>query len=146
MAEKAKILIADDDSQIQSLMARVLSASGFHCLQATSGDEAIKAVKKERPDLLLLDITMPGYSGFEVCQSLRKNPENSQMAIVMLTGRDKESDIVKALEFGADDYVPKPFSQMELLTKINNLLAKAKAGLLPSQHYFKKASGRREDV
>ncbi|MGH7197677.1 MAG: response regulator transcription factor [Candidatus Omnitrophota bacterium] len=142
MADKVKILVADDDAQIRGLVARVLGGDGFHCLQATSGDEAIEAVKKERPDLLLLDISMPGCNGFEVCQALRKNPENSRMAIVMLTGRDKESDIVKALESGADDYVGKPFNQTELLSKINKLLEKAKTGLLPSQHYFKRTGGK----
>jgi DNA-binding response OmpR family regulator len=142
---KPKILIADDDTQIQTLLSRILIAGGFLCSTASGGDEALESVKNEKPDLLLLDITMPGYNGFEVCENLRKNPDHSHMAIVMLTGRDKESDIVKALEAGADDYVGKPFSQADLLTKINNLLAKAKAGNLPSQNYFKK-TGRKGEV
>lgn len=142
MDNKAKILIADDDAQIQSLLSKILISGGFHCAQASSGDEAVEAVKRDRPDLLLLDITMPGYNGFEVCENLRKNPEHAGMAIVMLTGRDKESDIVKALEAGADDYVAKPFSQQALLIKIQNLLEKAKSGDLPSQHYFKKTGGK----
>ncbi len=143
MDAKPKVVIADDDTQIQSLLTRVLTAGGFQCVTASSGDEAMEAVQREKPGLLLLDITMPDHNGFEVCESLRKNPENSHMAIVMLTGRDKESDIVKALEAGADDYMGKPFSQTELLTKLKNLLEKVKAGNLPSQNYFKKAGGRK---
>lgn len=146
MDKKAKIVIADDDGQIQGLLSRILTSGGFDCVNASSGDEALAAVSREKPDLLLLDITMPGFNGFEVCGNLRKNPEYSHMVIVMLTGRDKESDIVKALEAGADDYVGKPFNQTELLTKINNLLSKAKTGLLPSQNYFKKAGERKEGI
>lgn len=145
MDSKAKILIADDDAQIQTLLSRILSGDGFLCATASGGDEALENIKDQKPDLLLLDITMPGYNGFEVCENLRRNPDYSHMAIVMLTGRDKESDIVKALEAGADDYVGKPFSQTDLLTKINNLLAKAKAGNLPSQNYFKK-TGRKGEI
>lgn len=137
MDEKIKILIADDDIQIVTLVERFLAVEGFEVLKAFNGPDTIHAVSKERPALLLLDVNMPNASGFQICKTLRKDAQNTALAIVMLTGQSTESDIVEALDSGADDYVGKPFDPKELIKKIKLLLSKAKAGKLPSQEFYK---------
>jgi DNA-binding response OmpR family regulator len=107
-------------------------------LKAYNGKQAIEMAGTERPDLLLLDIMMPELDGFQVCEILRKDPRNAGLPVIMVTAKDKESDIVGSLERGADDYVVKPVNKKELLGKIGDMLAKAGKGSLPSQLYSKK--------
>ena len=138
MPGKIKILVADDEESIVKLLDLTLTASGFSVFKTYSGHEAIETVAREHPDLVFLDISMPGMNGYEACEMLRKSPENGSLPIVMLTGKGGDSDIVQALEHGADGYVIKPFVEKELLNTIESLLGKAKAGKLPSQFYFEK--------
>ncbi|MDD5422707.1 MAG: response regulator [Candidatus Omnitrophota bacterium] len=137
MADKVKILVVDDGKENVELLVTLLTVFGFEALKAYSGKDAIEIAGKARPAMVLLDIMMPEMDGIQVCGALRKDPGNAQMAIVMVTAKDKDSDIVRALEMGADDYIMKPVSKKDLIVKVDNLLAKAKAGELPSQLYLK---------
>ena len=134
---KAKILVVDDNEKNVELLEAVLLAAGYDVLKAYDGKQAIEAIGKERPDLLLLDIMMPQLDGFQVCGMLRKDPQNSNLPIIMATSKDKESDIVQSLEKGADDYIVKPIDKKTLLAKIEDMLVKASKNNLPSQLYFK---------
>jgi DNA-binding response OmpR family regulator len=118
-----KILVADDDSDLLDLVAYALGQAGFLVVKAKSGTEALGAFAAETPDLVILDINMPGATGFEVCASLR---EQGGTPIIMLTARGEEQDLVKALELGADDYLTKPFSPRTLVARIKALLRRAK--------------------
>jgi len=135
---KAKILVVDDNEKNVELLEAILQAAGFDVQKAYDGKQAIEMVGKERPDLILLDIMMPQLDGFQVCEILRKDPQNAGLPVVMVTAKDKESDIVQSLERGADEYIVKPINQKELLSKIGDMLVKAGKHSLPSQFYFKK--------
>ena len=132
-----KILVIDDMEEIRILMERILSGAGFEVLTASSGKEGLELTMKGRPDLILLDIDMPEMNGFEICQALRKNSTNNSMPIIMLTGEESPSAIVRALEQGADDYIIKIDGREKLLKKINHLLSLTKSGDLPSQRFRK---------
>ncbi len=113
------ILIVDDEPQIRRVMRTTLSSNGYSVIEARSGEEALEIMRKERPELVLLDVNMPGMSGLEVCREIR---DQSEVAIIMLTVRNSEHDKVLALDAGADDYVVKPFSIEELLARIRAAL------------------------
>ncbi|MFA5090035.1 MAG: response regulator [Candidatus Omnitrophota bacterium] len=142
---KAKILVVDDNEKNVELLEAILQAADFEVLKAYDGKQAIEMVGKERPDLLLLDIMMPQLDGPQVCEILRKDSQNSGLPVIMVTAKDKESDIVQSLERGADEYVVKPINKKELLGKIEDMLAKASKGSLPSQFYFKKLESQQPD-
>ena len=114
-----RVLLVDDDPKIISLLKRGLAYEGFEVYTAPDGEAGLIAAKKYQPHLVLLDITMPGVDGFEVCRRLRLLDD---MAIIMLTARDDVTDKVNALGLGADDYVPKPFSFDELVARIRAVL------------------------
>jgi two-component system KDP operon response regulator KdpE len=113
------ILIVDDEPQIRRVMRTTLSSNGYTVIEARSGEEALEIMRKERPELVLLDVNMPGIGGLEVCREIR---DQSDVAIIMLTVRNTEHDKVLALDAGADDYVVKPFSIEELLARIRAAL------------------------
>jgi len=115
----AKILIVDDEPQIRRTLRMVLVPEGYTVADAASGEEALDLLRNENPDLVLLDMNMPGIGGLETCRLMR---EQSDVAIVVLTVRDAERDKVLALDAGADDYVLKPFSTPELLARIRAAL------------------------
>jgi DNA-binding response OmpR family regulator len=117
-----KILIADDDRDLLGLIAFTLTQAGYLVVKAGDGPSAIHAFQGESPDLAVLDINMPGSSGFQVCEAIRAQ---SRIPIMMLTVRGEEEDLVKALELGADDYLTKPFSPRTLLARIKALLRRA---------------------
>lgn len=117
-----KILIADDDKDLLSLIGYTLTQTGYVVVKAVDGPSAIRSFTAEPPDLVLLDINMPGASGFEVCAAIRKE---SRVPVMMLTARGEEEDLVKALELGADDYLTKPFSPRTLLARVKALLRRA---------------------
>jgi DNA-binding response OmpR family regulator len=142
---KAKILVVDDNEKNVELLEAILQAADFEVLKAYDGKQAIEIVGSQRPDLLLLDIMMPQLDGFQVCEILRKDSQNSGLPVIMVTAKDKESDIVQSLERGADDYVVKPIDKKELLAKITDLLAKVSKHDLPSQFYFKNLGPQQPD-
>ncbi len=121
----ANILVVDDEPQIRRVMRSTLSAQGYIITEAKSGEEAIESVRKERPDVVLLDMNMPGIGGIEACREIRRA---SDAPIIMLTVRNAERDKVAALDAGADDYVVKPFGIEELLARIRATLRRYSAG------------------
>jgi two-component system KDP operon response regulator KdpE len=111
----ASILVVDDEREIVRALKRSLSAHGFSVITASSGEEAIEMFSQQRPDLILLDLLLPGISGLEVCRRLRKM---SNVPIIVLSVKDAEHDKVEALDLGADDYVAKPFGMKEVLARV----------------------------
>jgi len=111
----ANILVVDDEPQIRRVMRSTLSSQGYVITEAKNGEEALEIMRKERPDLILLDVNMPGMGGLEACREIRRA---SDAPIIMLTVRNAERDKVAALDAGADDYVVKPFGIEELLARI----------------------------
>jgi len=122
----ADILIVEDDEVITSTLAYNLSRHGFGVKSATTGAEALRLARKMRPDLILLDVMLPGESGIEVCERIRERDQG--VMIVMVTARDAEEDKVRGFEAGADDYVTKPFSMKELVARINANLKRSETG------------------
>lgn len=117
-----KILVADDDRDLLELVAFSLAQSGFLAIKAADGPAALRLFADESPDLLILDINMPGLSGFQVCEEVRRK---SRVPVMMLTVRGEEEDLVRALALGADDYLNKPFSPRTLLARVKALLRRA---------------------
>src|SRR5436309_5789770 len=118
---QTRILVVDDTPQNVKLLEVLLLARGHQVLSAPSGEEALRAVANDHPDLVLLDILMPGMDGYEVCRQLRADPETRVLPIVMITASG-EQEKVKALEVGADDFITKPFDKSELLARVGSLL------------------------
>jgi two-component system phosphate regulon response regulator PhoB len=116
------ILVVDDEEDIRELVRYNLERAGYDCLCAESGTEALEQIQKELPGLVLLDLMLPGLDGFEVCAMLKSDPRTAGVAIVMLTARGSERDIVRGLELGADDYVTKPFSPKVLVARVGAVL------------------------
>ena len=116
-----KILIADDEPDILEIIQFNLQMEGYEVVAAKNGDEAIEAAKKFHPDLIILDIMMPGKNGIEVCNILRTQPEFEETLIIFLTALSDESTEIKGLETGADDYLSKPVSPKILTSKVNSL-------------------------
>jgi two-component system alkaline phosphatase synthesis response regulator PhoP len=119
---KRTILIADDEPNIVISLEYLLQREGFDVLVARDGQEALDAVARRRPDLVLLDVMLPRLSGYEVCQRLREDPALAGLRIVMLTAKGREGEVSKGLALGADVYVTKPFSTRELLATIQSQL------------------------
>src|SRR5713101_6762174 len=118
----ASILVVDDEREIVRALRRSLSAHGYTVLTASSGEEAIEIVARKPPDLLLLDLLLPGMSGLEVCRQVRAE---SNVPIIVLSVKDAEGDKVEALDLGADDYVAKPFGMNEVLARVRVALRRA---------------------
>ena len=126
ISSTAEILIVEDDEVIMGTLAYNLSRNGFGVSQATSGADALRLARKLRPDLILLDIMLPGESGIEVCERIRERDQS--VMIVMITAKDAEEDKVRGFEAGADDYVTKPFGMKELVARINANLKRSQTG------------------
>jgi len=123
----AKILVVEDERDIAALVAYHLTKEGYRVRTAEGGQEAIEAVALDKPDLMILDLMLPGFSGYEVLQEVRRRPEMSDVPVVVLTARRDEADRVKGLELGADDYVTKPFSPRELVLRVSAVLRRAQS-------------------
>ena len=121
----ASILVVDDDRRVVELLTIALNAYGFRVLQATDGEEALRVVTRERPDLVVLDVRLPKRSGYEVCEVLRQDPEDPQLPIIMVSAAAETEARLQGLSRGADDYVAKPFSPKELIARIRRLLARS---------------------
>ncbi|MGI6152755.1 MAG: response regulator [Christensenellaceae bacterium] len=119
---KKKILIVDDSVFFQKQMQKTLITAGYEVATAGNGHDALSMVIAEKPDLVLLDVEMPGMDGFEVCRILREQESNNLMPIIMITSKDDQDDKLIGLELGADDYIVKPFDERELLSRIRNTL------------------------
>ena len=117
-----KVLVADDDADLRELIGFTLSQAGYLVIKAADGSSALRSFEQESADLVVLDINMPGLSGFQVCEAIRTR---SRVPVMMLTVRGEEEDLVRALGLGADDYLTKPFSPRTLLARIKALLRRA---------------------
>jgi len=124
MTKQDHILIVDDDAEIRGLIREYLEKHGYRVAAAANGRELRSAVQTARPDLIVLDLMLPGEDGLELCRELRTD---SNVPIIMLTARGDETDRIVGLEMGADDYLPKPFSPRELLARIKSVLRRARA-------------------
>ncbi|EFK08509.1 response regulator receiver domain protein [delta proteobacterium NaphS2] len=119
---KERILVVDDEEDILELVNFNLAKEGYRVISTTTGERAVEMSRVERPDLIVLDLMLPGMDGLEVAKFLKKNQETQNIPIVMLTAKGEESDVVTGLELGADDYVTKPFSPKILLARIRAVL------------------------
>ncbi|MEJ2168520.1 MAG: response regulator transcription factor [Desulfobacterales bacterium] len=117
------ILIIDDDAKLNKLLAEFLGDFGFDTLSAVHPQDGLKKLKQKSPDLVILDVMLPGMDGFEVCRTIR---QNSSVPIIMLTARGELMDKVAGLEMGADDYLPKPFEPRELVARIHSVLRRTR--------------------
>jgi two-component system, OmpR family, alkaline phosphatase synthesis response regulator PhoP len=133
-----KILIVEDEQDILQLVKHYLEKEGFRPVTAMNGLDALKRVKEDKPDLVVLDLMLPHMDGLEVCKRLRAVPDTSMLPIIMLTAKAEESDTIVGLELGADDYVTKPFSPKALVARVKALLRRierAPADDLDLHHY-----------
>lgn len=119
-----KILVIDDSQLIQRMIRDILEGEGYEVYSAYSGEEGLNKVATVKPDLIILDIIMPGMSGFDVCRILRANESNNLTPIIMLTAQVQEDDKLIGLEMGADDYISKPFNNRELTSRVRNTLVR----------------------
>jgi DNA-binding response OmpR family regulator len=117
-----KVLIVDDEPGIIVALQFLMEQNGYATMVAFSGEEAMEAVAKHHPDLMLLDIMLPVVDGFEVCQRVRENPDWNNIRIVLVTALGNEANVTKGLDLGADAYVTKPFSNADLVAKVKELL------------------------
>ena len=118
----AKILIAEDDGAVRSLIRMTLDSGQTQIFEVDDGTAALELARSELPELIFLDWSMPGSSGIEVCRALREDPETARIKVVMLTARSESSDREAGLAAGADDYITKPFSPLQLLDKVTEVL------------------------
>ncbi|WP_291583658.1 response regulator transcription factor [Clostridium sp. UBA6640] len=120
----ARILIVEDETSIRKFLKISLKRENFEVIEAASGEDGIKKAREESPDVVILDIMLPGIDGFKVCEILKK--EYEELGIIMLTARGQDTDRIMGLEFGADHYLVKPFNPLELIAIINSLLRRIK--------------------
>jgi DNA-binding response OmpR family regulator len=117
-----KILIVDDEPNIVVPLQFLMERNGYETVVAQSGEEALEAISKEKPDLVLLDIMLPGIDGFEVCEIVKLNPEWKHIKIIFLTAKGRDVDIAKGMVLGADEYIAKPFSNKQIVESVKKLL------------------------
>jgi len=117
-----KILIADDNANIRDALTYLLEDEGYELLLAKDGAETLRQVRDNRPDILFLDIMMPEISGFDVCRTIKNDAGLRDTYVIMLTAKGQVAEQERGKEVGADEYIVKPFSPMELLTKVKNIL------------------------
>ena len=121
------IHVIEDESDIAELMRYNLQLGGYQVSAFSSGDVGLKSVLNDRPDLLLLDIMLPGMNGLDVCKFIKQNPQTNTIPVIMVSAKGEETDIVKGLELGADDYITKPFSPKVLLARVEAVLRRTRS-------------------
>jgi DNA-binding response OmpR family regulator len=141
----AEILVVDDDRDVAQSIELALRRRDFRVTLAHSGVEALKTLRRYRPDLVILDVLMPGMSGFDVCRRLRADPNTVHLPIVFLTARGQEQDRIEGLRAGADDYLGKPFNLEELILRVNAVLRRVDQGPVQSRRTELAAGGLRLD-
>jgi len=121
-----KIVLAEDEPQIARLIEFKLKKEGYEVTWKENGEEALEAIKAEKPDLVLLDVMMPVMGGYEVLRRLKEDENLKSIPVVMLTARAQERDVVKGIDLGAEDYITKPFHPAELLARVKRILGKSR--------------------
>lgn len=135
MAELApRILVVDDEPDIVALVVYHLAKAGYRVSSASTGPDAVAEARRERPTLIVLDLMLPGMSGFDVLREVRADSDTKDIAVLMLTARKDEPDRIKGLELGADDYITKPFSPQELVLRVQAILRRLSAGGSTGDH------------
>ena len=124
MANK-KVLVVDDEEYIVELLTYNFMGAGYDVISANDGLEALKLIYEERPDIILLDLMLPGKDGLDICKEIRSNKEIANIPVIMLTAKSEELDKILGLELGADDYVTKPFSVREVIARVKALLRRS---------------------
>ncbi len=124
--QKPKIVLIEDEADIAALIKLQAELSGYKLVIETDGLNGLRAVEREKPDLVLLDIMLPGLSGLDVCRKLKANPDCKDIPVIMISAKSEEIDVILGLELGADDYVPKPFSPKILFSKIKAVMRRGK--------------------
>ena len=119
----ARILVVDDEQDTVTLLRRILEKEGFEVIEAHNGSEALSKLHESPVDLVILDVMMPGIDGYEVCRQIKSNPETSHIPVIFLSVRSSDIDIIKGLEYRAEDYITKPFNKQILLAKIKAILS-----------------------
>ncbi len=132
-----RILVVEDDRDIAGLIVHYLTQAGHRAHVQTSGADALPAIRREVPDLVILDRMLPGLDGLEICRAMRSDPATAGVPIIMLTARAEEADRVVGLELGADDYVTKPFSPKELVARVGALLRRARRAGPGGEHVLR---------
>jgi two-component system phosphate regulon response regulator PhoB len=123
--KKATILVIDDEKDLIELVRYNLEKDGFDVIAATDGQSGLDVVKKHRPDLVVLDLMMPGIDGLQICKQLRADPRTGRIPVIMLTAKATEADRIVGLELGADDYITKPFSPREVVARVKAVLRRS---------------------
>jgi two-component system, OmpR family, alkaline phosphatase synthesis response regulator PhoP len=123
---KKNIMVVEDEEDILDLIRHNLVKEGYAVTTSVNGAEAVKAIVRKPPDLVLLDLMLPGLDGLDVCRALKKDPKTADIPILMVTAKDEESDVVAGLELGADDYIMKPFRMKELIARVRAALRRQK--------------------
>lgn len=126
MTQKQKILLIEDEEDIAALIKLQADLSGYRLIIEVDGINGYRAVEREKPDLIILDIMLPGQSGLDVCRKIKHNPELKHIPVIILSAKSEELDVVLGLELGADDYVTKPFSPKVLFSRIKAVLRRGK--------------------
>ena len=127
-----RVLVVDDEPDITALVAYHLAKASYRVTTAANGRDALRAAREERPDLIVLDLMLPGLTGYEVLAELRRHDETKDIGVIVLTARKEEPDRIKGLSLGADDYLPKPFSPPELVLRVGAVLRRLAAPAVAS--------------
>jgi phosphate regulon transcriptional regulator PhoB len=127
MASAQKILVVEDEPDIRKLVQYNLTQERFNVLEAEDGEQALKLLQREKPNLVILDLMLPGLSGMELCKLLRQRSETAKLPILMLTAKASEADRIVGLEMGADDYLAKPFSPREMVARVRAILRRSES-------------------
>lgn len=130
------ILVVEDEESIQQLLTYNLVKAGYQAQCADDGETGLQMAKEQQPDLIILDIMLPGINGYEVCKQLRSQPDTCTIPILMLTARSEDDDVISGLDSGADDYLAKPFSPQVLLARLSALLRRASSSPVPSGDFL----------
>jgi two-component system alkaline phosphatase synthesis response regulator PhoP len=126
MADRSKVLVVEDDKNLARLVAFNLEQAGHEAVIAFGGESAVELVRREKPDLIVLDIMLPGIDGWDVCRIVREDAETSGIPIIMLTAKAEMNDRIRGFQLGVDDYITKPFSPRELMARVKRVLARSR--------------------
>ena len=135
-AQQPCVLVVEDESAQREVLQYNLEAEGFRVAMAVNGDEALLMVKEEKPELIVLDWMLPNVSGIEICRRVKASPETRSIPIIMLSARSEEADRVRGLETGADDYVVKPYSVVELMARLRTQLRRTRPATMGERLQF----------